>query len=221
MHLIGSLYWYPWSHPAVNNCNSYVLDGTPRTLVDPGHKNYLHHLSRKMSEDGFSLESVQLILLTHCHPDHMEGAEELVRSGAMAALHEKEETFMMGEGKAFYEAAGEVAASLELRFLLQNGVLQLGNNEIQVIHTPGHSPGSMSLYLPIYRALITGDLLFKGGIGRVDLPGSNRNQLTESLAQVSGLHVEYLLPGHGDIVQGRDDFLKNLSLIQEMVVTLL
>jgi hydroxyacylglutathione hydrolase len=84
----------------------------------------------------------------------------------------------------------------------------------EVIQTPGHSPGSICLYWPDKKILFTGDVVFNQGIGRTDLPGGNGKELKESIKKISRLDAEYLLPGHGDIVSGREAVKTNFANIE-------
>jgi glyoxylase-like metal-dependent hydrolase (beta-lactamase superfamily II) len=86
----------------------------------------------------------------------------------------------------------------------------------QVIQTPGHSPGSICLYWSDRKVLFTGDVVFDQGIGRTDLPGGNGRALKESIKSISRLDVEYLLPGHGEIVSGREAVKANFTDIERM-----
>lgn len=88
-------------------------------------------------------------------------------------------------------------------FFLQEGWLQAGGETLQVLSTPGHSPGSVCLYWPERQALFSGDVVFSGGIGRTDLPMGNPKLLKESIQRIAELDVEHLLPGHGEIIHGR------------------
>ena len=80
---------------------------------------------------------------------------------------------------------------------------------MKVFHTPGHSPGSVSLYWPDKKVLFTGDLIFKDGVGRTDLPGGDSSLLKESIKRLKGLEIEWLLPGHGDMVSGAKEVRAN------------
>ncbi len=87
---------------------------------------------------------------------------------------------------------------------------------MQVIHTPGHSPGSVSLYWHEKKALFTGDVVFKQGVGRTDLPGGNGEILKESIKRLSHLDVEEMLPGHGEIVSGGELVKTNFQEIERL-----
>jgi glyoxylase-like metal-dependent hydrolase (beta-lactamase superfamily II) len=84
-----------------------------------------------------------------------------------------------------------------------------------VFHTPGHSPGSISIYWNSQKALFTGDLVFKEGLGRTDLPGGNGSMLKQSIKRLAELEVDYLLPGHGDIITGAEKVSKNFNEIEQ------
>ena len=84
----------------------------------------------------------------------------------------------------------------------------------QVLLAPGHSPGSICLYWPDKRVLVTGDVVFNQGIGRTDLPGGNGKLLKESIKKLAALEVEYLLPGHGEIVAGKKSVDANFNIIE-------
>jgi glyoxylase-like metal-dependent hydrolase (beta-lactamase superfamily II) len=86
---------------------------------------------------------------------------------------------------------------------------------MQVFHTPGHSPGSLCLYWPMQKALFSGDLVFKEGLGRTDLPGGEGATIKESIKRMSQLDVELLLSGHGEIVSGAQEVKSNFDQIED------
>ena len=104
-------------------------------------------------------------------------------------------------------------------FYLKEGDLSLGakNSELnlQVFIVPGHSPGSICLYWPEQKVLITGDVVFYGSIGRTDFPSGSLSQLKQGIDKLSKLDVEYLVPGHntelGSIVQGKQNVERNFQ----------
>ena len=75
MKLEKDLYAYLWQNAYENNCNTYLIHGEVTILIDPGHSRHIPDLLRQMEEDGISQEKIDLILLTHSHPDHVEGLE--------------------------------------------------------------------------------------------------------------------------------------------------
>jgi glyoxylase-like metal-dependent hydrolase (beta-lactamase superfamily II) len=101
-------------------------------------------------------------------------------------------------------------------FFLEEGELIVGDICIEAFHTPGHSPGGISLYWPAATALFTGDLIFKGGLGRTDLPGGNGRQLKESIRRMGSLDSHWLLSGHGEVVSGTERVKTNFKQVEQM-----
>ena len=225
MRLIDNLYYYIWRGMG-NNCNTYLFAGETLTLIDPGHvRNELGEpcmeiLLDAMKKDGFEPQDIELIILTHSHPDHCEAAATIIRkSKARLAIHRDEEEYFKSIGERITRLFGLEPVKLEPDFFLEEGELKLGKQagiELTVLMTPGHSPGSVSLYWAKEKALITGDAVFSGSIGRTDLPGGSGEMLKESIQRLSQLDVEYLLPGHMDIVTGKKNVERNFAMIKCM-----
>jgi glyoxylase-like metal-dependent hydrolase (beta-lactamase superfamily II) len=249
MRLVNNLYYYIWEGRG-NNCNTYlfanVLRGDrPHVLIDPGHvvnelsERCLERLLQEMSKDGFQPEDVGLIINTHSHIDHCEANLAVVDRSrakpsrskaqqALIALHKEEDEYRKTSGRLLTRMLGK-EVEFEPSFYLQEGELNLGKEEsklvLQVFHTPGHSPGSICLYWKEAKVLITGDLIFFGGVGRIDLPGGDGRLLKQSIERMSQLEVEYLLPGHstelGSILRGKDKVARNFALIRMNYLPLL
>ena len=198
-------------------------------LVDPGHilnesgERCYDVLDRSVAADGLKLEEIELILCTHGHPDHVEAAGLIrERSGARLAIHGADAFFLEGLEKRQAAAGPVKAPPLAPDFYLQEGELELGQPEagadmIRVLHTPGHSPGAVCFYFPAEKALVTGDTVFSGSIGRSDLPGGDFAALGRSVASLARLDdVELLLPGHMGPVKGADSIRRNFDLIRSM-----
>jgi glyoxylase-like metal-dependent hydrolase (beta-lactamase superfamily II) len=182
-----------------------------------------------MGRDSIEPEDIGLIINTHCHPDHCEANESLVvRSKArpgkpvqsLIAIHQDEEEYRREMGEIMARMSGR-GIRFEPSFYLEEGDLNLGkegNLNLTIIHTPGHSPGSICIYWPDNRVLITGDVLFSGAIGRSDLPNGNGKLLKRSIERLSELDIEYLLPGHstqfGGIIKGKDKVRQNFASVR-------
>jgi glyoxylase-like metal-dependent hydrolase (beta-lactamase superfamily II) len=141
------------------------------------------------------------IVATHGHVDHVFGAEELARrTGATFHIHAGDEPFLralptQAAGLGFGAARAPTVAG----WLADGDVLAVGGHEARVLHTPGHSPGGVSLWFPGERLLFTGDTLFAGSVGRTDLPGGDGESLLRSIREKLyplGDDVRFL-PGHG------------------------
>ncbi|MDD1715989.1 MAG: MBL fold metallo-hydrolase, partial [Methanolinea sp.] len=163
--------------------NSYLVGGV---LVDAG-------VLPTSLQDSF--DRIEEIVLTHCHFDHIAYLKEIARiTGAGISIHRLDAPGLSSE-----------TASLAMHFgarspgLVPDRVLEEGSRvgDLVVIHTPGHTPGSICLYYAEERALISGDTVFTdGGFGRFDFPGGSRDTLLSSLRRLADLDVEGLYPGH-------------------------
>ncbi|EFK09411.1 metallo-beta-lactamase domain protein [delta proteobacterium NaphS2] len=213
MKLSEKLHFFPWNNPSANNCNTYFIDGEKKILVDPGHYHLFGHVGDQLAQLSLTPEDMDMVIITHGHPDHMEGVRVFENTEALIALHETEMTFIQSVAPHYGEALG--IRDFEPDILLKEGDLEIGDTTFQVFHTPGHSPGSVSLYLPDQKVLFTGDVVFNQGIGRTDLPGGNGGELKESIRRISDLDVSLLLTGHGDVVSGRDAVAENFKMIED------
>jgi len=214
MKISENLYAFLWLDPTTNNCNSYFIDGKKKILVDPGHHSLFGHVKDHLSRLSLSPQDIEIVIITHCHPDHMEGIKMFVSTSTLIAIHQAEIDFIKEVAPHYGEALG--VSNFEPDILLQEGDLKIGDLTFQVIHTPGHSPGSISLYWPDKKVLLAGDVVFYQGVGRTDLPGGNGEDLKESIRRISSLRVDYLLPGHGDFISGRDLVRANFTEIERV-----
>jgi len=214
MKLDTDLYAYIWKSAAENNSNSFLIGGEMPVIIDPGHQHLVKSLIKLMEKDGNRLEDVRLVIATHGHPDHLEAIQTFARAGVQVAMHEEEWKFLREIGGQFYRAMGTEIPELKVSFFLKEGELKLGSRTFQVIHTPGHSPGSISLYWPEKKALFTGDVVFPMGVGRTDFPGGDGGLLRDSIERLSKLDAEYLLSGHGEVIKGRQNILRNFAYIR-------
>jgi len=196
-----------WQNYQENNCNTYLIDTDMRILIDPGHRHLFDHVLRGLNALGIQLTGIDVVLITHAHPDHLEGI----------SLFKKPTLFTMGldDYRLMKDLAGPSLQMPEPDFFLREGDLKLGSRHFQVIASPGHSPGSVCIYWPDKKALFTGDVAFFQGIGRTDLPGGDGALLKESIRRIAALDVEYLLTGHGNVVAGKDKVEANFRMIED------
>lgn len=142
----------------------------------------------------------EMLLLTHSHWDHFADAARLKeRLHVPLYVHEKDAPNLEQPGKDGLPFPIEIPP-VEPDHLLEDGeVIPLGSLEIQVIHTPGHSPGGVGFYLASEGVLISGDTLFKGSMGKVNFPQSEPEKMWESLKKLSQLPAATrVIPGHGE-----------------------
>lgn len=213
MKIDKNLYFYPWQSSTENNCNSYFIDGDVPILIDPGHSHLLPHLIRGLGMDGIDPKRIALVINTHGHADHFEASEYFFKSGARITMSSEDEKFFQEARAAFSPMNQHKKLPFQMDFNLQEGTLNLGSLALEIYLTPGHSPGSVCIYWPERQILVSGDLLFVGGIGRTDVPGGNGNLLAQSLKRIVELEIELLLPGHGSILKGKDNSKRNFKYI--------
>jgi hydroxyacylglutathione hydrolase len=212
MEITDRIFAFPWLDPTANNCNTYLLRSDKRILVDPGHHHLFQDVESHLARLALSVQDIDVVIITHAHPDHIESVRRFMETSALIAVHQLEMEFVRQMAPHYAEVLGN--GEFEPHILLREGKLQIGDIALQVLHTPGHSPGSICLYWPDEKALFTGDLIFNQGIGRTDLQGGNGQALKESIRKTSALDVEILLPGHGDIISGRDAVKKNFEDVE-------
>jgi glyoxylase-like metal-dependent hydrolase (beta-lactamase superfamily II) len=215
MQVIDNIHAFIWQSMTANNCNTYLIDGPTRILIDPGHRSLFDHVERGLRGLDLGLEDIDLIICTHAHPDHIEAVQLFKDKPARFCLHEIEWQWAATIGKQMSAAFGIDMDSFLPDFFLRQGELNLAGLEMEIYHTPGHSPGSVSLYWRAQRVLFTGDLVFKDGLGRTDLPGGDGAKLKQSIKMLSTLEVDYLLPGHMEIVSGTNAVQENFQQIEK------
>lgn len=212
--IFDNLYGFLWVTPTANNCNAYLINDEKKILIDPGHYQLFGHVRDDLSKLSLSPEDIDILIITHGHPDHMEAIKIFADTNTMIAVSSAEMEFIVNVAPHYGEALG--ISGFEPHILLQEGDLKIDHLNFQVIHTPGHSPGSICLYWPEKKVLFTGDVVFDQGIGRTDLPGGNGQELKNSIRNISRLDVEYLLSGHGNVVSGREAVKANFKDIESM-----
>jgi len=163
-------------------------------IIDPGGDEEL--LLKAVETQKLS---VVYIILTHGHPDHVCGNRRLKEAtGASIVMHEADDDFFHQPNiKNYFSMLGlEESPPTDLT-VTEGDFITFGQESLQVIHTPGHTPGGMCLYNAPH--LITGDTLFVGGIGRTDFPGGSHQELISSIVQkLLILPPETIVwPGHG------------------------
>ena len=172
--------------PIGTNC--YILEHDNKiAVIDPGDE-----AGRILGELKKSDAQVEYILLTHGHYDHTTAVPELHKAlpEAKIYIHQADAN---GAGSRLFPLAGQVD---DLLLYDEGDTLPLGTLTIEVLHTPGHSPGSVTLKAG--DVLFTGDTLFAGDCGRTDLRGGSWEEILVSLGRLGRLEGNYhVLPGHG------------------------
>ena len=169
--------------------NTYIVrdreDSKLCVVIDPGYE--ANTILDYLDEEGLTAKA---ILLTHGHFDHVGAVKELAaETGCDVYIHAAESQLppMMTAGALYYThtyGEGDKVSPIE-------------GMEIAVLHTPGHTPGSVCLLYGQH--LFSGDTLFQGSCGRVDFPGGSPREMMESLNRLASLQLNYRVhPGHGD-----------------------
>jgi glyoxylase-like metal-dependent hydrolase (beta-lactamase superfamily II) len=182
--------------------NTYVIydEMGACAIVDPGC--YFDNEYKELTD---FIETNKLapkcLLNTHCHLDHVFGNKQIAETyGLTLMIHEKEKLLLeyaptsgKNWGLPFDNYTGE------LNFLKEGEYVRIGDEKLLMLFTPGHSPGSLSFYHEKQRFVIAGDVLFRAGIGRTDLPGGDYETLINSIrTQLFTLPDDVkVYPGHG------------------------
>lgn len=192
------IFKYLETGPLMVNC--YII-GDLKTkeavVIDPGGDVPL--IIEELNEDQLKCK---MIINTHCHFDHIGGNKALKeKTKAPIYIHPLEKDLLTGmsEMARYFGVEQERSPSAD-GFLNEGDIVKVGNDiKIEVLHTPGHSPGSISLYLKKENLAIVGDVLFQFSIGRTDFPGASHHQLIRSIKTKLyplGDNLE-VYPGHG------------------------
>jgi hydroxyacylglutathione hydrolase len=182
--------------PVQENCFLFRADGSERGLiVDPGEE--ADRILGAVDELGLTIEAV---LVTHTHFDHVGAVAPVAKAtGAPVYVSEIERPVLADIMRYVPFAGFGPYESYEADHVLQGGEkLELAGFEIDVLHTPGHSPGHLTFSIPAEHVIFSGDVLFQGSVGRTDLPGGDWNTLLESIGTlVDGLPEDTTVyPGH-------------------------
>ncbi len=187
--------------------NVYLILDEKKALIDVGGDfSFIHRAISKYVD----VRELDYIILTHTHFDHASATNDLREvSKAEVMLHEKEYEFakVQNFSSSFF---GIDFPSFEADRLLNEGdEINLGKLRLRVIHTPGHTPGSVCLYDEDEKIMFTGDTVFpNGGFGRVDFPGGNPALMIESLKKLTEFDIEVMYPGHDEPVNNANEHVK-------------
>lgn len=179
------------------NCSIFGDEQTHEAIViDPGEE--VDKITEVLQQHQLK---VKAIVITHAHIDHVAGAHKLRASTGAPVYMNHRDTDLLN---ALDVQAGWLGVDTPSRTEVdvaaeEGGVLHLGPAEFHVLHTPGHTQGSLSLWIPHENKLIAGDTLFRDSIGRTDLPGGNTRQILSSIkTRLFDLPDHTVVfPGHG------------------------
>ncbi len=218
MEVVGGLHAVP-----LIGSNAFLIEDGELTLVDAGHRGSIAMLRRYLERIGRRMSDITRIVCTHGHPDHIGGVEEIARvSGAQVLMHPADmerlhiklrDVFRDGRPGpgaiiAFLTRAPEAAP-------LNEGDVIPALGGLRVIHTPGHTPGSICLYSPTRRLVIVGDILQRMR-GVLTLPNyvftDDMGLARRSIARLAELDIETILFSHYPALhEGGGDALRSLA----------
>jgi glyoxylase-like metal-dependent hydrolase (beta-lactamase superfamily II) len=198
--------------------HAYLVEGADRlALVDTGLAGSTDAVLRAVAALGRSPQDLREIIITHWHADHMGSLAELAeRTGAQVCVHAADAPIVRGEQPMPEFRGGNILASMVLRMSsmmmgrppkpsrvdreLQDGdELEVG--DVKVVHTPGHTPGHIALYMPSKRVLFVGDAIFNWPLRGLQAPAAmvsaDTAQAKESIRKLAGLECDIVCFGHG------------------------
>ena len=184
--------------PYQQNCSLVICEDTNKAaIVDPGGE-----VERILSAVKNHNVTVDKIILTHGHLDHVGGTEALAESLNIPVIGpEKEDAFWLNELEQQSKMFGfpKATSFLPTRWLEEGDHVEVGNIKLSVLHIPGHTPGHITLFDAVSKQIIVGDILFNGAVGRSDFPRGNHQQLISGIKQklLTLPEETVVFPGHG------------------------
>jgi len=164
--------------------NTFLLYDNTRecVIIDPGCTSSNEQIELKNFINSENL-IVKLLLNTHCHVDHVAGNKFVFDTYGLKPIIHKDDLIILNNQETICKMYGlpcDVSPE-PVSFIDENDLISFGENELSIIHAPGHSPGHVVFYHKKTNQLINGDVLFKGSIGRTDLMLGNHEQLINSI----------------------------------------
>lgn len=200
------------------SAHAYLIRGRYKNvLIDSCLPDACDYVLACLDEIDLTAQDIDLVLLTHEHIDHAGGAPFFGRHALIAAhrlaankLAMRDEFVLMN--KAFGSVADEFHLDL---FLSEGSTINLGNYELQVIHSPGHCSGAVCFYEPNHRLLFSGDVVMAEGIVGGVLQSGSISDYIHSLKRLAALKVDHLYPGHGKISANAEaDIVKGIDRLE-------
>ncbi len=185
-----------------NSSHSYVIKGIRgNILIDSGIDSNFHYLQSKLIQLGLKVRDIDIVINTHEHFDHI-GANRYFQEHATIAAHRfaANKISLNDRYVTMYESGDLNTLPLHVHLWQESkSRFDVGNYVLDIIHTPGHTSGSICIYEPVKKFLFTGDMLFAGGVlSHISESGSVGDYIN-SLMSLNTRQIQEIYPGHGDI----------------------
>ncbi|MBS3060933.1 MAG: MBL fold metallo-hydrolase [DPANN group archaeon] len=176
--------------------NTYIVTGRENLVIDPGLQSN-EYIAKELKKLKLRLDDVDFVINTHCHFDHC-GGNHLFPNAEFYA-HGDDKT-AISNGDPYITCSHFIDQKLPKMHVEElPRKFKINRHNLDVIHTPGHTSGSVCLYEKTHKTLVSGDTVFRDSIGRFDLPSGNKWELIESLARLKRKSIATVLPGHGQV----------------------
>ncbi len=193
--------------PMVGETNCYIVQDEKTkeaVVIDPGGE-----VDKILDMLNTLKANVKYIILTHCHGDHISGANELKeKTGGKVLIHRDDEPGLKDPDVNLSEYIGLGVIKVEADSRLNdNDLIHVGDIEFKIIHTPGHTQGGICLYIEKEKILFSGDTMFRGTWGRTDLPTGSLESIMDSITnRIMPLPEDIIVyPGHGNYTMLKEE----------------
>ncbi len=190
--------------------NVYLILDEKVVMIDTG-TGFEHEELMEEVKEIVSPDKIDYVIITHEHFDHCGGVKKIKEETMAEIMMHEIAAEIVESGNSIYASffgASQEKCSVDVKF--RGGeILNVGEGKLKIIYTPGHSPGSISIYEERSRTLFSGDTVFSGGyVGRTDFYGGDINALGKSILKLAELNVETLCPGHGEMVENGGEHIR-------------
>ncbi len=184
--------------PPTNTNSLLVTKGTDAVIFDPWGR--ASDWEKVLLERGLKLRA---IYATHGHPDHISAAPALAKAFNVDWFLNEKDNYLIGWGNEILDMFGipHIHAGFKKPINISNGLIEiLPDLDMEILESPGHTPGGLMFYFPEYNILLIGDTLFQESIGRCDFPGGSEQQIFDSIHKLYEMKLDnetYVVHGHG------------------------
>ena len=175
--------------------NVFIVEDATTLMIDAG-MGQTNRVKTFVREKGLTID---ILVNTHCHVDHI-GGNKLFPDAKIYAHELDAPDIETGSRKTLWDLGFPKPFAFPVANRLKHGdIITTGEYSFEIIHTPGHTEGSISLYEPEKKILFSGDCVFDMGIGRMDFPTGNPRQMKQSLEKLLDYDIEKIYAGHGGV----------------------